>query len=327
MLLGTSCHKDKDDPVVDNTNPETVSVSGVNLDKTTISLEVGESVTLSATVSPNNATDKTVTWSSSDETVAIVENGKVTAVKEGEATITAKSGDKTAECKVTVTAPAPKTFTITFDSDGGSDVTDQVVDEGKIAIKPEDPSKDDYTFLAWYNGDVEYDFSIPVTADITLKAHWTNVPTGYVDLGIVVDGKSVYFEKNDSYSTSTWTAIDDKTTLPTREEWMVLSNNCYWQWDATDDHKGYYVFKAKADSDKGLKSYDNPTLSETYDGATDPCIFLSVLSGYGYGIYWSGNEDNAFDAYCLHFNFGDVYPQYHADVNYHFSVLTVRRSN
>ncbi len=133
-LLGTSCHKDKDDPVVDNTNteqsdptnsqnqqgennPETVSVTSVTLDNTSVSLEVNKTLTLTATVSPDNATDKTVTWSSSDETVATVENGNVTAIKEGEATITAKVGDKTAECKVTVSAPAAKTITVSVDSD------------------------------------------------------------------------------------------------------------------------------------------------------------------------------------------------------------------
>ena len=49
-----------------------------------------------------DATDKTVVWSSSDEKIAKVENGKVTAVAEGEAVITVKAGDKTATCKVTV---------------------------------------------------------------------------------------------------------------------------------------------------------------------------------------------------------------------------------
>ncbi|MBO6307154.1 MAG: leucine-rich repeat protein, partial [Paludibacteraceae bacterium] len=82
----------------------TVAVTSVTLDKTTTSIEVGKTETLTATVAPDNATDKTVTWTSSDESVATVANGVVTAVAAGTATITAKAGDKTATCEVTVSA-------------------------------------------------------------------------------------------------------------------------------------------------------------------------------------------------------------------------------
>ena len=83
-----------------------VNTESIILDKTTLSLAVGESAILTATVKPDDATDKTVTWSSSDESVVKVDNGKVTALKSGKTTITAKCGGKTAECSVTVTVPA-----------------------------------------------------------------------------------------------------------------------------------------------------------------------------------------------------------------------------
>ena len=83
----------------------TVPVSSITLDKTTLSLAVGETATLTATVKPDDAMDKTVAWSSSDESVASVDNGKVTALKSGKATVTAKRGGKTAECAVTVAVP------------------------------------------------------------------------------------------------------------------------------------------------------------------------------------------------------------------------------
>ena len=91
---------------------EDIPVSGVTLDKESAELTVGETLALTATVAPSGAADKTVTWSSSDESVATVENGVVTAVKEGTATITVttKDGGKTATCTVTVkAAPVPVT--------------------------------------------------------------------------------------------------------------------------------------------------------------------------------------------------------------------------
>ena len=81
-----------------------IAVEGITLDKTTATVEEGATVTLTATVTPDNATDKTVTWSTSDETIATVSGGVVTGVKAGEVTITAKAGDKSATCTVTVTA-------------------------------------------------------------------------------------------------------------------------------------------------------------------------------------------------------------------------------
>ena len=82
-----------------------VPVTSVTLDKTTADLLVGESLQLSATVIPDNATDKTVTWTSSNTEVATVENGLVTALTAGEAVITATAEEISANCAVTVTVP------------------------------------------------------------------------------------------------------------------------------------------------------------------------------------------------------------------------------
>ena len=79
-----------------------IEVRSVTLSKSELTLFEGDSETITATVKPDDATDKSVTWSSSDATIASVENGEVTAVKEGSATITAKAGDETASCKVVV---------------------------------------------------------------------------------------------------------------------------------------------------------------------------------------------------------------------------------
>jgi len=84
-----------------------IAVTGITVNPTTATVEARKTVTLSATVTPANATNKTVTWSSSDTAVATVSSsGVVRGVAEGNATITATTADggKTATCAVTVTA-------------------------------------------------------------------------------------------------------------------------------------------------------------------------------------------------------------------------------
>lgn len=95
----------------------TVAVSGVTLNKTEASLEVGKTLELEASVAPDNATNKAVTWKSSDEKVATVKDGKVTAVSVGSAeiTVTTVDGNKTATCKVTVTAAPLNVTGVTLD--------------------------------------------------------------------------------------------------------------------------------------------------------------------------------------------------------------------
>ncbi len=96
-------------------NDKVVSVTGVSLNESSITLDVGGSKTLTATVTPDNATNKKVRWTSDNETVATVsEDGVVTAVAGGTAVITATTHDGlfTATCTVTVNAPdAPPTIT------------------------------------------------------------------------------------------------------------------------------------------------------------------------------------------------------------------------
>lgn len=81
---------------------ENVPVESVTLNHTELSMVTGETVTLVASVSPITATDKTVVWESNNTEVATVEDGVVTAVAAGNATITATAGGKSATCSVVV---------------------------------------------------------------------------------------------------------------------------------------------------------------------------------------------------------------------------------
>lgn len=79
----------------------------ISLSRESLFLEVGQSGALAAVVTPDDATDKAVSWTSSDEDVATVDaEGTVTAVGEGKAEITASCGAVTASCEITVVAPA-----------------------------------------------------------------------------------------------------------------------------------------------------------------------------------------------------------------------------
>lgn len=108
-----------------------IPVESVTLDKSSVELDLNgtTTATLTATVTPDNATDKTVTWTTSDADVATVENGVVTAKKVGTATITAKAGDKSATCEVTVTDSTPVTPVMPAK---GTVIVDAV--EGKVVI-------------------------------------------------------------------------------------------------------------------------------------------------------------------------------------------------
>ena len=98
-------------PTDPSTGSETVFVTGVALNKTSLELTEGETFTLEATIAPTDATNQNVTWESSKPAVASVDqNGKVTAQAEGEATITVTTNDgsKQATCTVKVNLlPSP----------------------------------------------------------------------------------------------------------------------------------------------------------------------------------------------------------------------------
>ena len=97
IITIVSCQKEVSEPIM---------VSAVNLNADSVELTEGEEFQLVATISPNNADNKVVIWSTSNASVASVLDGKVTAIKAGKATITVKSDDggKTATCDVVVNA-------------------------------------------------------------------------------------------------------------------------------------------------------------------------------------------------------------------------------
>lgn len=136
---------------------QTVAVTGVSLNPTSLTLTVGNSETLTATVLPNNATDKTITWSTSNSSVATVSDGKVTAVAEGSAiiTVTTNDGKKTATCNVTVN-PKPK-YTVTLVPGSGTcaaSVTESSAGAGVTLPTPTLDGCGEWSFAGWTTSSV-----------------------------------------------------------------------------------------------------------------------------------------------------------------------------
>ena len=120
--------------------PATVELQSISLSKTTLTLEEGEVASLSVKYTPNNATDKTAMWKSSDSSVAKVNtNGKVTAIKVGSAAIIATCQGKDAYCNVTVKAkPAVQpAATVTQPASSAAQPAAQVT---QSAVQPTQPT-------------------------------------------------------------------------------------------------------------------------------------------------------------------------------------------
>lgn len=121
-----------------------VEVSELKLDQTVLELSVGDAVTLTATVLPANAGNKTVVWTSSDEAIVTVDgNGLVTAVSAGDATITATAGNASDVCRVTVAKGAfvfvPETALSAYAANAFTNLSQQpMLDEAVIWLRSAD---------------------------------------------------------------------------------------------------------------------------------------------------------------------------------------------
>ena len=191
-----------------------VAVTGVSLSPTSATIFTGGTKTLSATVSPANATDPSVTWTSSDTSVATVANGVVTAVSAGSATITASAGGETASCSVTVLVPMTmKTGSgvnaalMALGADAGPDKT--------FAASPSAPpagavtqtlsSSGSYPVVAWLDGTVikfyaqgytDSNVKIPLEANSSEMfrycSHLTSIDLSGFDTGNVTDMSNMF---------------------------------------------------------------------------------------------------------------------------------------
>ena len=202
-------------------NETEAKVTGVSVSPTTLSLVEGTSEQLRATVTPSDAADKTVSWTSSDAAVATVDNtGKVTAVKAGSATITVKTADggKTATCAVTVIR---------------SSVAFEGIDLG-LSVKwgnknvgaefPEDPGD----YFAWGETAVKDNYTLEnyvFGPDLTQASKYYG------------SGRTVLEEADDAARVN----LGEGWRMPTQDEWDELIHQCTAQWTTQNDKTGVLV--------------------------------------------------------------------------------------
>ena len=274
-------------------------VTSISLDKTSITLNEGQEQTLTATVNPSNAADKSLTWTSSDPSVATVDTeGKVTAISIGTATIMAEAMDgrgKYATCSVTVRKPLGPCPSGAVDL--GLSVYWGTTNIG--ASNPEDygdyfawgetaPYYSSQSPLTWKNGKTGYDWASYKWCNgsySTLTKY--NTKSSY---GTVVDNKTVLEPEDDVASVK----LGGKWRMPTDAEWVELIDKCNWTWTTQNGVNGYKVAATNGNS-----------------------IFLPAAGCRGYtyldfadfrGNYWSSSlySDGPSNAWFVRFSSTDV---------------------
>lgn len=253
--------------------PASVPVTDVSLDKDTLSLYTGDTASLTATVEPDNATNQNVTWSSDNADVATVDNGTVTAVGAGEATITVttEDGSKTATCTVTVTVPVTgvklNKETLELFTDGSETLT--------ATVQPSDATNQNVTWSS-DKPEVATVDNGKVTAVGAGEATITATAGGITATCVVHVRKPATVEASGSTNLSfttdrnefTLTAIvygENLSQEPNCWEWTVANTDVVSLSDTPNLRSGSVASSRKAFTIKGTGT---TTITATYDDGT-----------------------------------------------------------
>lgn len=246
--------------------PSTVAVSSISLNPTSLTFTVGDPAqTITATVMPVNATDKTVSWSSNHPEFASVANGVVTPVAAGDAVITATAGGKSATCAVTVnpaSTPGPGPGPTPIDP-----VTDVAI---TLTGYPEGKTAEHYVVHAWGGTAGEgYDYAATLSGT-TLSATVPSDITGFLVAAYngEFDWDTLVFKSSDITFVSGTTEY--VIPVPTAET-MTLTITDY----PADKHAEHYIVHAwggDSDPTNSVATLEGSTL--TADILVDRVGFL-----------------------------------------------------
>ena len=323
-----------------------VLVTGITLNPTSKTIAVDGNFTITATVSPSDATDKTVTWTSSDNTIATVDaSGNVIGVKAGTATITASAGGKTATCTVTV-APAGSVPIKAKYNGTDSTIIYWAKQNLSISNSGKNPWKGDNTSAVKVPGTDEnvmigdY-FQWAAHAGYCGKSSDSDkgllVYTSFKNEGCGATSNSFSFKSGKQFDVSTapysnssssyrkYTSSSEATLvqsddvahiilggswrMPTSAEFKAMIDATYWAWD--DKDKGYYVYAPNPATDAGMVNSG----TGTYNKAN--ALLFFPAAGYGsetslkspgsYGYYYSSSSDPSINATSMYFQSSNVY--------------------
>ena len=192
-----------------------------------------------------------------------------------------------------------KTFTVTFDSNGGSAVASQTVKEGATAVEPTAPTRSGYDFEGWFRNEAltsKYDFSAPVTTDITLYAAWDKQNTGGDGDGDSdTETYAVYYHSNygsDARKFGGHYEENDKVKVRDNS-WWDRDNYRFLGWNTEKDGSGEYynpddTFRMP-DEDVHLYAQWRRTASDPSDSGTD-----RWLETQDHRLYMVGYPDDTF---------------------------------
>ena len=291
ILSGVLCScSQKEDPSPTPT-PTSVPVSAITLNPTSLTLTEGETSTITATVSPSNATNQKVIWSSSDASVATVNDGKVSGISKGTAVISATSDDngKVAQCTVTVNAKSGSGSG--GNTDPGNSMT--AVDLG-LSVKWASynlgaNSVEGYgDYYAW--GEIETKNSYSWSNYKWCKGSKTTLTKYNTDASFgTVDNKGELSAEDDVAHVK----LGGEWRIPTKAEWEELRYECTWTWTNYNLVTGYLITADNGNSiflpAAGQKIEDEIT-DVAYDAFYQSSSIDKTEPYYAWGLYESSRN-------------------------------------